>query len=219
MIWSGAAVGVLLTVAMAAATFDAERAWIATEKQHALVAREYDAATRAFDALWKQNQVNGKIVRQAESVSALIERVPKSNLLAELTNRLPAGASLVDVNIENRVKLEEPAQAPTNFDMKKAVLEARRKQEMLFPAPRPEIEVAIKICGLAETDVQVAHYLSELGHSPVFTQVSLVQSEPYVARGTAKSSLRRFQIQLTVAPTDQPRPRSGETITRTALVE
>ena len=37
------------------------------------------------------------MARQAELASSLLEKVPRSNLLAEITNSLPNGVSLIDL--------------------------------------------------------------------------------------------------------------------------
>ncbi len=60
-----------------------------------------------------------------ELAATLLEKVPRSNLLAEFTNSLPPGVSLIDLALESRERAAPPQRAQTAFEQKKAALEGR----------------------------------------------------------------------------------------------
>ena len=81
------------------------------------------------------------------------------------------------------------------------------------------MEVSVKISGLADTDVEVAHYLSELHRSPLFHDVSLLISESYTVPGKSGKTLRRFQIQMIVNADAKLTPRPENATAATADVD
>jgi hypothetical protein len=213
--WTAAAVVAIVAVAMALCLLHGRNNLRDAERSHANILRHYQDAGARFKRLCLQNEDQRKLIQHAALTTALIERVPRSNVLAELINRMPGGASLVDVVLESHARQEAAAPLLTAFDMKKAALEGRRNMDVVGIPQNPATEVGVKICGLAETDVEVAHYLSELSHSPLFRDVGLQISEAYILPGPTGRRLRRFQIQMTVNDSARlaPRPVDDDSVT------
>ena len=44
------------------------------------------------------------MARQAELAASLLEKVPRSFILAEITNAMPPGVSLIDFNLESKLR-------------------------------------------------------------------------------------------------------------------
>ena len=63
--------------------------------------------------------------------------------------------------------------------------------------PPPSTEVAVDLVGLAPTDGQVAAFISELGKSPLLTDVNLVYSEEFKNNDEV---LRRFRVEMKINP-------------------
>ena len=141
--------------------------------------------------------------------TALTAGIPRSNILAELTEALPDGTSLLEMTLESRPRLDPVPAGSTAFDMKKAQIEARRGAETIGVDIAAEEEL-IRISGLAQTDVQVAQYLNQLSRSPLFQDVGLLVSETQAAPGAPAAILRRFQIQMTVNPSARLKPASSD---------
>lgn len=191
---------VVVVTAVAGAIFLAERSLRQVEREDADVTRAFDDATQRVDSFRQQRQEQIAAAQRARLAASLTDGVPRSNILAELTNALPTGASLIEISLEPRPRQDAAPAGGTAFDMKKAALEARRKAENPTLSEIPAQDDMLKVSGLAQTDAQVAQYLSQLSHSPLFHDVSLLISETQAAPGAAGVIMRRFQIQLTVNP-------------------
>jgi Tfp pilus assembly protein PilN len=191
---------VVVVSVIATAIVVAERSLRQVEQQDAEVSRTFDDATQRVESFRQQRQEQLAFVQRAELAAALTGGVPRSNILAELTNALPSGASLLEVSLEPRMRQEAASAGSTAFEMKKAALQARRASENPGLADLAAHEDMLKVSGLAQTDAQVSQYLTQLSHSKLFRDVSLLISETQAASGQAGAIMRRFQIQLTVNP-------------------
>src|SRR5258707_983746 len=98
---------VVVLGAVGAAFGIGERSMHGAQDRAALVETQYAAAGVQIDQVEKMHTRQRQIVQHAELAAALVEKVPRSNILAEFTNSLPAGASLLDVSLNS-----QPHQAP-----------------------------------------------------------------------------------------------------------
>ena len=164
------------------------------DARYADVEAQYNQAAAKIAQVSQLHDKQKKIVQHAELAAALVERVPRSNILAEFTNALPPGASLLDLVMESKPR-QAPAPAPgtTAFDQKKAALEGKAKGP-----PEPQaMDVYLRITGVADNDVQVSQFISKLNVSKLMKDVNLVQSELYQQD---KAAMRKFQIEMYLNP-------------------
>jgi Tfp pilus assembly protein PilN len=180
-------------------------AFLYTERaQRDVEARLADTDTRYADAARRIEQANqmraqqAQVVRRAELAATLLERVPRSNLLAEFTNALPAGVSLIDLSLDSRKRAPAPVDAKTAFEQKKAALEGRAAAAASAAQEPAKFDVCIKVTGVAGTDVQVAQFISKLNASKLVTDVNLLISDAFESQGV---TLRKFQIEMMLDPT------------------
>ena len=124
-----------------------------------------------------------------------MEKAPRSNVLAELTNALPSGASLLTIDLQTHPRQPAPSVALTAFDAKKSAAETR--QRAAADVETAPFDATLTVTGLAATDAKLATYLNQLGHCPLFRDPRLISSEIQEDRATRKS-MRRFQVQMTV---------------------
>src|SRR5688572_30248207 len=106
-----AGVSVIVMGAIASAFWFTERSMSGVEARAAAVDKQFSDAARSIEQVNKMKAQQQKIVHQAELAASLVEKVPRSNLLAEFTNALPAGTSLLDLSLESRVKVNAPPSA------------------------------------------------------------------------------------------------------------
>src|SRR5688572_29511181 len=99
-----AGLSVVVMGAIASAFWLTERSMKEIESRAAAVDRSFTDAARSIEQVNKMKAQQRKIVNQAELAAALVEKVPRSNLLAEFTNALPPGMSLLDLSLESRAK-------------------------------------------------------------------------------------------------------------------
>lgn len=184
---------IIVLGAVGAAFAMGERSIHGAQERAALVEAQYAAAGQQIEQVEKMHARQRQIVQHAELAAALVEKVPRSNILAEFTNSLPAGASLLDVALESRARqAPAPSAGGSSFDQKKAALENRGRNTGLEP-----MEVHLRLSGIADNDVQVAQFITRLNASKLFKDVNLVLTDPYTVD---KVSMRRFQIEMMLSP-------------------
>ena len=173
-----------------------ERSMREVERRHDQIVREYTEAARRIEQVKQMHDQQRRIVQHAQLAASLVEKVPRSNLLAVLTNNLPTGVSLLDFSLESRARVTAPITG-NSFDQRKAALDAQRTAESGAIPEVPKEEVPLKLTGVAETDVQVAQYMSKLNASNLLKDVNLVISESVKEN---KQTMRRFQIEMMINP-------------------
>ena len=165
------------------------------EQRHDQIVREYTEAARRIEQVKQMHDKQRRIVQHAQLAASLVEKIPRSNLLAALTNDLPSGVSLLDFSLEAHQRVSAPITG-NSFDQRKAALDAQRTAEA-GATDVPKEEVPLKLTGVAETDVQVAQYMTKLNACPLLRDVNLVISESVKEN---KQTMRRFQIEMMLNP-------------------
>lgn len=191
-----------------------ERSMRGLDSELAEVESKYAQAASRIEAVKQMHAKQRQIVQHAELAAALVEKVPRSNVLAEFTNALPAGVSLLDLTLESKAKAPPVAAAPTAFDRKATALAAQKKKQAA-PEP-PKYDVFIKLAGVAENDVQVARFISKLNRSPLLKDVNLVITDTF---SKDKDSLRRFQLEMMINPAAEVQEKADPADTATAATE
>jgi Tfp pilus assembly protein PilN len=174
-----------------------ERSMRGLDTEVAEVKARYAQEAGQIEAVKRMHAKQRQIVQHAELAAALVEKVPRSNVLAEFTNSLPPGASLLEVTLESRVKAPQAAAAPTTaFDAR--VAQSTGAQAAAKKAPEaPRYDVFVKLAGVAETDVQVATFISKLNGSSLLRDVNLVETNTF---GKEKETRRRFMLEMMINP-------------------
>src|SRR5688500_6058265 len=151
------------------------------EKQHQEVNRQYAEAAKSIEQVKQMQDKQRKMGQQAELASSLLEKVPRSFLLAEMTNAMPAGVSLMDVRLESKIRQATNASAggKSQYELKKAAAEAGNKKGGP-PAPTAKLyDVTMRVFGVADNDVQVAQFMAKLNTSHLLQDVNLVISDEH----------------------------------------
>jgi len=131
----------------------------------------------------QQEQMMGK----AEIVRSLAERIPRSIILAEMINAMPASLSLLEFNLET--KIVKPGTRPQTAIQRETLNnEERANEEQVEIAPT---EVGIQVIGIAPSDEDVSIFMENLNRHPLFVSVGLEYIEGTKIEGT---DLRRFRV-------------------------
>lgn len=182
------------------------------DERDAQTLARYAEAARTIEQARQIELKQKRMAHQAELAASLLEKIPRGNILAELTNRLPAGVSLLDLDLTSRVRKQAEPTYNTKFEKKSA---EKKKAKAPTPVIQPKrYDVSMKITGISHADSQVAQYINQLGSSPLFRDVNLILVEEYRMK---EEKLRRFQIELTLNPDARPAPVGSDT--RTAAIE
>ena len=152
--------------------------------------------------------------------ATLIEPVPRSILLACLTNNLPVGVSLTALTMEEENKPKSARTSPVKSraaDKKRAGYKKQAKESVADEVIQPEeADVKLEIQGLAPSDIEVASYIANLSGSVLLDQVQLVQSEECDVDGIKFREFRltahiRSNLKLTRKDIEAIRKKRNET--------
>lgn len=156
----------------------------------------------------KENLVNAKMARVRETIrqfeelqakrkemmktalvtAQLLEPVPRSVLLASLTNNLPPGVSLMKLSFIQKEPKQAGFAAPASkYQVAKVQMPAAQTPMSL----EKSLETYIDIGGIAPSDLQVAAYIQRLSTSTLIANVALVESKEYKIEDT---TFRRFRL-------------------------
>lgn len=157
-----------------------------------------------------------EMMRTALTTAELLEPVPRSVLLASLTNSLPAGVSLVKLDM---IQKEAPKSATDRTA--KTKYEAAQAKAGAEPDSRASaeksLETRMEIEGIAPSDLQVAAYIERLGSSVLVDNVALVESKEKKIGDTPFRQFRLTamlarEVHLTKEDVDQIRTRAEQSI-------
>jgi hypothetical protein len=132
-------------------------------------------AMKQFDDL----QVKRKaMMKTALTTAELLEPVPRSILLASLTNNLPAGVSLIKLNLIQKEPPRQTAPQPSQSTAGKFQAAAGDKASVDEKMSHEQsLETHMEIEGMAPSDLQVAGYIERLTNSNILDNVALVESK------------------------------------------
>jgi len=179
----------------------------------------FQDAARRIEQL-DQLQVDKKAMMQRRKVAAvLVERVPRSVILAELTNRMPATLSLLEFDLQTKVLRNAPR--PRTAIQREAQKNRKNRKKLAQPN-QPDIkptELTLSLTGVAPTDLEVSQFLAMLNQHELFQNIFLRYSEDTLIQDR---KMRKFEIEMTlnqnIAPqrldvdTELPMDPMGDTI-------
>jgi len=165
----------------------------------AVVDQKFDEASQQIQQMKDLESRKAGLLRKVELSASLLERVPRSYILAHLTNDLPSNVSLTTLTM-NMVDQEVPVSSGA-VDMGDADAPAPTKKSKASKKDVATVKVKrlqFTLGGLASTDVEVADYIARLSSDPIFEEVDLKFSEefPY----DEHTRMRRFEIVLRLSP-------------------
>lgn len=188
---------VVVMGSVAATFFVTDKKRVEARDHHRAVSTRYEQAVENIEELDRLQVQKKEMLRKAKITAVLIERVPRSVMMAELINNMPTSLSLLEFQLETKIRAT-PITATNAIDKAKAVARNSRKGGDLTdaeeddPMTRPT-DVTIQLVGIAPTDVQVAQFMTALGRADLFTDVSLVFSEETMLE---QETLRKFRIEM-----------------------
>ncbi len=174
-------------------------------RQRAIAAKEKLVEAKMVKARtaikqFEELQAKARAMRKTALTAAeLLEPIPRSVILACLTNNLPPGASFVGFRLIQKAAKKPRQPVPTTKykeqQAKKSAPNARVTGERL-------LNVSMEISGVAPSDLQVAAYIENLTCSKLLDNVALVESKEHkvgenVYRKFKLTSTLREGVQLT----------------------
>src|SRR6266496_1183098 len=105
-----------------------ERSMREIDQQFAQVEQQYADAAKRIEQVQQMQEKQRTMAHQAELTASLLEKVPRTFLLAEITNGIPEGVSLLDFSLDAHVMTNVGASsAPKSaFELRKAEVDASK---------------------------------------------------------------------------------------------
>ena len=177
-----------------------ENATKAIDKQYNKIEEQYVGEARRIEQVRQMHEKQQRMARQAELTASLLEKVRRSDILAEVTNCMSPGVSLLEFNLESKPRqVGGAANQPTltAYELKKLQRETANKAPEQKEAVAKVYDVFMKVTGTAYNDGQVAQYIARLTKSKLLKDVNLAVTDEFV-QGDDK--LRKFQIEMMLDP-------------------
>jgi hypothetical protein len=198
----------IVMVAVIGAFFVTNRQATIVKQNQEIINAQYQAAGMQIQELAQLEKQREEMLNKAELAAALVERVPRSILMAEMINRMPERLALLEFDMKSeRAKPTSTAttQTPTRDasgrlvastqpGRKQTVQEAGGAVQKIDP---PRYDVMITMVGVAPTDLELSRYMSELNTYPLLRGVTLEYSEQKEIQGRP---MRQFKINMSLDP-------------------
>ena len=160
---------------------------------------------QASESLKQLEVLEGKreqMMNKASLSASLMESVPRSLILATVTNDLPAGVSLTEFELSSKDITPQPEvqkkktskSRSKNTKSKSAKEDADPENTKIIPQ---KWQTVVEVTGLAPTDIQVAELIENLQASKLIKEANLMYSEE---QETEDENVRHFQLLLTLDP-------------------
>lgn len=176
------------------------------KQQQESINAQYQQAGLKIQELTQLEKQKAEMLNKAELAAALVERVPRSILLAELINRMPDKLSLLEFELKpEKVKPGGAKQPEAPKDANGRLVAApkgkpKTKQEADAKAPKveaPKYRYTISMLGVAPTDLEVTKFMNALDSYALLQNVTLEYSQ---AKEIDGRDMRQFKINLTLDP-------------------
>lgn len=205
------------------AFFMSNRRWSNIRQERELINTHYSQEAQKIEQLKQLEAQRTQMMDKASVVAALIEKVPRSILMAELTQRMPKEVTLLELELKSkRLDKEKPTGAAAvkaaatkvknlssstqtekgkKPDPKAAKTDPKAKgkdkEEESPRAVAPKFEFTLTLGGVAGVNNDIATYLGNLQACPLFASVEL----QYIKEAMMNDlSLRKFEIQAKLKP-------------------
>jgi len=164
-------VAVMTTVL--AAAFVSQRSLQNTTEVWERVNNSYAEAGKLIQQMQSLQAVRQRMFKKANLTAGLLERVPRSYLLAMVTAALPEGGSLREFKLTTKRKQTRVVTAKTK---KTQYGEAAAKRAAQAKSDS-DLEVTMTVRGLAATDLEVARFMANMARCPLMEAVEIAYSE------------------------------------------
>jgi hypothetical protein len=197
----------VVMIAVIGAFFVTNRQASQLKDQQEAINDQYQQAGVQIQELTELEKQREEMLNKAELAAALVERVPRSILMAELINRMPERLALLEFELKSEKVKAAPQQPQQQKDASGRLVanakpeKAKTVQEMGAEAKKvdpPKHDVNITMVGVAPTDLELSKFMNSLNNYPLLRGVSLEYSEQKEIQGRM---MRQFKIAMTLNQT------------------
>lgn len=178
-------------------------AWFITETRRRTMLNEQQQMAQqmalASESLKKLDELEKKrkmMEEKAQLSAMLTESVPRSLLLATITNNLPDGVSLVGYKLQSK-EIKQSAPVKKTEDKAKVSYAARKQAKTEPKVEAVKFETDISFVGLAGNDLEVAKMIEDLGKSHLMNNITLKYTEDFQKD---QVTYKRFEVEAVLSP-------------------
>lgn len=200
------------------AFFVTNRQWMTVREEQRTVNEQYATEAKKIDQLQQIEDQKTEMISKAELTTALLEKVPRSILLAELITRMPQDITLLDLSLTSkRIAVEGAPQAEkkagkTGSLSKGGAKTAEKGKPAAKAAPKsgkadaepekpkvvaPKFEFTLKVDGVARVNNDITDYLASLNACSLLEAVELTYIK---TKNIGDAELREFEITARIRP-------------------
>ncbi len=186
-----------------AAFFVTNRQWSTVKDQQESINVRYTKAAQQIEQLKTLESQKDQMLSKAELTTALIEKAPRSLLMADLINRMPERLALLEFDLTSK-RLDSGASRRNAPPTKPKSLAGRNRNsrktaeaeeaEVARPTP-PRYQTNLVLIGVAPSHEDVSSYLAQLQQSELLVNVDLKFSEFTILDNR---QLIKFRIEATL---------------------
>jgi hypothetical protein len=170
----------------------------------------YQQAAENLEQLNTLEAQAGTLVNKAEVVLALVERVPRSLLIAELTSAMPEQMTITELELKSQ-KIAPPRRDDEDKKKKSSSTRKSRTADVDPEAGRVEVpryRTSLIVMGIAPTHQDIARYTAALQRLDLLKGIELKVSEATIIK---QRSMIKFRIEGMIDPDADPRAtRAGD---------
>jgi hypothetical protein len=182
----GSVLFVVVMVGVMLGSMESQSDYEQLETRREQVSRRYEQANQLIQKMHALEQKRQAMAAKADDTAKLMERMPRSYLLAMVTQRCPKNISLRQFEL---VTKPMTPQTMTKFEK----IQAQRNVQDL----RYSQEIFLTGYAKSDTDLPVAHFLQALENSPAVAQADLESSKDIRGQDGA---VREFKFHLYLTP-------------------
>lgn len=179
--------------------------WMKVRDNQEAVNRAFATEAKKIEQLKVLESQRDELKEKADITLALVERVPRSILMAELINRMPKQLTLTEFSLKSKRVMEAPrgpAKTSTIAGPQTLAQIKANQNGVGGPAPAdapkplpPRFDFRLELVGLSATDEDVADYYQSLVSCPLLDRVDMIYSSDIVVD---QVSMRKFRIEANI---------------------
>lgn len=196
---------VVVMFGVASAFLVTNRQWASVKDEHKAINAAYESEAKKIDQLKSLESQRESMLERAEITVALVEKSPRSVLMASLVTSMPEGVTLLDAELASKritapvtpKAAEVKSLSGSKKSSKKSSKGSKSKTETPeVPKPQaPKFETTLRLTGVATANEQIADYVTKLKLCDTLEAVELTYIKETVI---ADMTLRKFQVDAKV---------------------
>jgi Tfp pilus assembly protein PilN len=183
----------LVMAGVLGAAFVSDRGLQKTRRVYDRVNESYAEAGKLIGQMQKLEATKQEMFKKASLTTGLLERVPRSYVLAMVTNALPKRASVKELKLSTE---RRAVVTITKGDDKSRYAKATAERNVQTKQPA-QTEVTITVTGMASTDAEVAQFIAAMARCPLIDTVVLIYTQE---KEFKDQIVREFKVDMRLKP-------------------